>query len=1117
MKLNLLKRIIFIMSLNYLLTIIFCTCAMAGVVLPGDGNAQSKSIKEVIITMELNNAPVKAALNSIEGKTDFRFFYREGTLRSVQDQRITLNATNQSVAFFLKKIATETGLMFKQVDGMINVKIPEKPKQKSSKKQEEAKLPDQIISGKVTDEKGEPLPGASILVKGTSVGVVTDKDGNYRLLAPDDAAILVFSFVGYVAEEVVINGRVIIDVMLSPDITTLQEVVVSTGYWETEEKLNPGNIAKVSAKEIERQPVATPLQALIGRVAGANITQKTGMPGGGIDIQIRGRNSLRSEGNAPLYIVDGVPIPSATLLSSRVQTTVYNSTVAPINNFNPSDIESIEILKDADATAIYGSRGANGVVLITTKKGRPGKTRFDINHSTGVGQVNHKMDLLNTEQYREMVIEALANDGFDPVPDFFKPFLPSVFVWDSTRFTDWQEELIGGTANYNNTRLSLSGGNANTQFLLSGSHFRQTTVFPGDFAMNRGSGLFNLNHNSTDQKFSTSLSLNYIAEKNNFPRADPTSSAVSLPPNAPMPFDSLGNLNFEDNTFGQNPFAELLKPYEAKKRNLVANLNLGYEVLPGLTLKANLGYNYTTIDEIVLIPISSRNPSFNPTGSTISGKGNSETWIIEPQTEYKKDFGSGELRVLVGATLQASDTEQENIVAFGYTSDAMLGNINAAPNVEPANPIFFEYNYNALFGRVNYSWKGKYIVNLTGRRDGSSRFGPGNQFGNFGAIGAAWIFSNESFIQSTLPFLSFGKLRASYGTTGSDQIPNYEFLETHSTTRFAYLGTSGLIPSRLPNDEFGWETNKKIEAGIELGFKGDRIFLTASYYRNRSSNQLVGIPLAATTGFSSVRSNFPATVQNTGWEFELNTTNIKTNDFQWNTNFNLTIPRNELIEFPNIEGSTFANEFTVGKSLFNTKGFKSTGVDPETGLYTFEDQNEDDQISSPEDLLPVREIAQDYFGGIGNSFSYKGFQLDFLFRFVKQTGADYRTSFGQPGGQVNQPAIVLNRWQKEGDDADIQKYSIGFDGEALDAFFNSEDGSGSIVDASFIRLQNVSLSYGFPQAVLERLKVVESLRIYVQGQNLLTITDYIGMDPETLNSTALPPLRMLTAGINVGF
>ena len=1092
---------------------VILTCLFSGVLLANESNAQHKSINEVFISLELRQVTVGETLQQIQERTEFKFIYEQDVLSATREHRVTLEVANESVAEVLKIISGDTRLSFRQLNGSIVVKAPTPAKEVDTPKENLPALPAKVVSGKVTDSEGEPLAGVNVYIKATNRGTVTDIDGNYRLDA-EEVDVLVFSYIGYSVFETTVGTRTVIDVLLQEDLTNLKEVVVNAGYWEVKERENTGNIAKVTAQEIEAQPVTTPLQALSGRVAGVVIRQRSGVPGGGIDIQIRGQNSLRLDGNNPLYIVDGVPYPSSPVSSPDVVGGIFGSEIDPINYINPSDIESIEILKDADATAIYGSRGANGVVLITTRKGQSGKTTVDVNHYSGIGEVSNRLDLLNTEQYREMVFESLANDGIDPIPDFFKPLLHDLFAWDSTRNTDWQEKLIGGTANYQNTQFSISGGNPNTQFLFSGTYFRQTTVFPGDFALQRGSGHFNLNHRSTDQKFTANLSLSYVAEKNNLPRQDFTLGAISTAPHAPEVFDEEGNLNFENNTFTNNPFTDLFQRYEGKTRNLISNMTLGYQIVSDLMVKANLGYNNITVNENNISPIKSKNPTTNPTGSTLFGNGSTETWIIEPQIEYRKNIGMSQLTVLIGSTFQGTLAERESVFASGYTSDALIENINAAPNVDIQDATFSEYRYNAFFGRINYNWNGKYILNITGRRDGSSRFSPGRQFANFGAVGAAWIFSEEPFIKNNLPFISFGKLRTSYGTTGSDQVGNYEFLDTHKPTNLPYLGTTGLIPSRLANPNFGWESNKKIEGGIELGLINDRIFLTASYYRNRSSNQLTGIPLAGTTGFSTLQSNFPATVENRGWEFVLNTSNISTGDFKWSTSFNVTIPRNELIEFPNIENSSFANIYTVGESLFNRKRFNYTGVDPETGFYTFEDVNEDGQLDE-DDLQSVKEIAPSYFGGVQNKISFKGIELGFFFQFVKQTGINYLASFPQPGFRTNYPIQILDRWQQPGDITEIQRFAI-LSSEASQAYENSLRGTNIISDASFIRLQNVSLAYNFPTAITENLKL-QNLRVYVQGQNLLTITDYIGLDPETQSSQALPPLRVVTAGIQVKF
>jgi len=450
----------------------------------------------------------------------------------------------------------------------------------------------------------------------------------------------------------------------------------------------------------------------------------------------------------------------------------------------------------------------------------------------------------------------------------------------------------------------------------------------------------------------------------------------------------------------------------------------------------------------------------------------------------------------------------------GFPSEALMKTINAASSITTSTNTYAQYRYNAVFGRINHIIKEKYIINITGRRDGSSRFGPGRQFANFGAIGSAWIFSKEEAVKSLMPFLSFGKLRASYGITGNDQIGNYQYLDTYSPTGSGlYQGNIGLAPQRLYNPDFAWETNKKIEAGLDLGFLNDRIVATVNYYRNRSSNQLVNSPLPATTGFTSIQSNLPATVQNTGLEIVLNTSNIKTQDFTWSTSLNLSVPRNRLIAFPNLDASPeYSNRFVVGQPLGIRKLYQYTRVDPNTGIYQFKDVNGDGNLDVS-DQKTIRFVGKNFYGGLLNSFQYKRFEFSFLFQFVKQTGYNYLyyLSGAAPGTQFNQPVYELSRWMKPGDITNVQRFSTLAAYQTAYAQLANSDRA--ISDASFIRLKNLSFSYSLPQRWITKLKI-ETIRIFIQGQNLLTLTNYKGLDPENQNSV-LPPLRVVTGGVHI--
>ncbi|WP_417873617.1 SusC/RagA family TonB-linked outer membrane protein [Xanthomarina gelatinilytica] len=965
-----------------------------------------------------------------------------------------------------------------------------------------------LVTGQVSDANG-PLAGANVLIKGTAQGTTANLEGKYSIRANANDT-LIFTYLGYVPKTEAINNRRIINVVLQEDAQALDAVVINAGYYKVSDREKTGSIARVTAKEIENQPVSNPLAAMQGRMPGVSIVQNTGVPGGGFSVRIRGRNSIRADGSEPLYIVDGVPYPSQSLGNFEVST-VLGDAQSPLNGINPNDIESIEVLKDADATAIYGSRGANGVVLITTKKGKEGKTRFNVSSTTGVGVISRRMDLLNTEQYLSMRREAFANDGITEYPAYAYDING---VWDQQRYTDWQQVLLGGTANYSTVNASVQGGDAYNSFLISGNHRKETTVFPGDFKYNKSSVLANINHTSKDDRVAVRFAANYVVDDNNMSTTSMVYAALSLPPNAPALYDETGALNWENSTF-QNPLAALEGKYHSQTNTLLGSGSISYKLIKNLTLKSNLGYSNIALEENSTSPNTIYDPAYGLDSSFSSiSVNNSErkSWIVEPQLEFKRDIGKAGISTLIGTTFQSETIKTLYQYAYDFTSNNLIYDIGSAAYVDILASSKEEYRYNAVYGRVNLNWDKKYLLNLTGRRDGSSRFGPGKRFANFGALGVAWIFSEEKGIAKALPFLSFGKLRGSYGSSGNDQIGNYGYLDTYQGNGLSYQGIPTLQPTRLFNPSYGWETNRKLEAALELGFLENRLLINAAYYRNRSSNQLVGIPLPATTGFPTLQGNLDATVQNTGLELELNTINIKNDNIHWNTTLNFSRPRNELISFPNLEGSTYANQFVVGEPLDIVLQYNYLGVDPQTGLYTFQDYNNNGEISSPDDKKKVTRLGVDYFGGLGNSLRYKNFTVDVLFQFVKQTGYNYLYTSALAGDMVNQPIEVLDHWQGPGNTPNTQQYSAGFNSEAYRAYGRLLGSNATVSDASYVRLKNIALSFKLPL----KSELGLACRVFAQGQNLLTITDFEGMDPET-SAQQLPSLRQISAGVEIQF
>ena len=683
-------------------------------------------------------------------------------------------------------------------------------------------------------------------------------------------------------------------------------------------------------------------------------------------------------------------------------------------------------------------------------------------------------------------------------------------VWDTTRYTNWQKALINNGAHFTNAQTTISGGNTNTQFAIAGGYSNQGTLYPGNYSDQKASARVSLTHLSENQRFHVQLNADYVNDNSNLPRSDFT-SAIALAPDAPAIYNQKGTINWQPldgtNTWN-NPLANTVEQAKAITDNLISNLTLGYELLPGLHVKSSFGYTHTQMNQNVIFPRVLIPPPLNTFTAirTLSqATSDNKTWIIEPQLNYQHNIASGHLDVLIGSTFQQNISTSIATVASGYVTDALIPDPLAASTFQIVGNTYALYRYNAAYGRINYNWHEKYLLNLTGRRDGSSRFGPDKQFGNFGAIGTGWIFSKEHFVQDNLSFLSFGKLRASYGTTGSDQITDYQFLSTYSANSSTYQGITGLYPTQLTNPYYAWEVVKKLEGGLELGFLKDRILLNASYYRNRTNNQLVGYPLPQFTGFYSVEANFPAIIQNTGYEFTLNTVNIKTRHLTWTSFINLTLPNNKLVSYPNIANTPFMYTYAVGKSLFIREMYHYTGISPQTGLYTFETKNANGLPSYPQDLFVTKPVTQQYYGGFQNSVTYRGFKLDVFFQFVKQLGSNYLVNFSPPGiVNQNQPAFVLKN---------PNLFTTSYGSNAGNTYYYLTQSDATISDASFIRLKNIALSYQLPMEWQKRMHL-QMARLYLQIQNLLTITHYQGLDPET-GGLNLPPLRMITAGVQV--
>lgn len=1075
------------------------------------------------VTLSERDVSVEKIFTEIRKQTGYTFFYSSYILEN--KQKVTVTVNNASVREVLDICLKDQGLDYKinEADKLIIIK----PRQVQKGKVEVIQADPIDLRGKVVDENGKPVPGVTVTVKGTKKQTITDDKGEFSFSDVDVNSVLSFSSVNMEPFTVNVGGKTEILAKLKTKTSELDEVQI-IAYGTTTKRFSTGNIATVKASDIEKQPVNNPLLALQGRVPGLFITQANGLPGSGVTVRIQGQNSIRS-GNDPLYVVDGVPYTSQNLYTGLGGILggsggpningIPSGNGNPLSFINPLDIDRIDILKDADATAIYGSRAANGAVLITTKKGKAGKTRVDFNLQTGFGKVARSLDLLDTDQYIQMRREAKSNDN--------AAILATDFdingKWDTTSYTDWQKALIGGTSRYTDIQGTTSGGNANIQFLIGGGYHKETTVFPGNMSDQKSSLHFKINNKSDNQKFQVQLSANYLNDNNQIIGEDLTNRAITLAPNAPPIYNSDGTLNWEQTNTGtstwNNPLALLYNTYQNKTNNLISNAEVSYHVLPVLEVKTNLGYTSLKTREVTtLSSLYTRPENRNNTPRTATYSNSTlESWLIEPQAVLKQNIYKGILEVLLGMTIQNNNNYVLAVSGSGYTSDLVLRDLNAAASISKYASLASEYKYNALFGRVNYNFNEKYIVNFNIRRDGSTRFGANNRFHNFGSIGGAWIFSKERAIQKGLPFISFGKLNGSYGTTGNDQIGDYQFLSRYDPSPSApYQSITGLNVNNLTNPYLEWEENKKLQFGLALGILGDRILFNMNYYRNRSSNQLLPYDLPFVTGFGSIMRNFPATVQNSGYEISLNAVLFKSGTFNWVSDINLTINKNKLIEFPDLATSSYSNSLIIGQPITIRKVYHFLGVNPSTGAYQFADKD-GNATSTPNALTDQTILINSLpkiFGGFQNSLSFGGFELSFLFQFVKQKALNYFAG-NLSGGRfnVNQPTDVLSRWQKPGDITTIQRYNSNFSlvQSSVAALLQSDQ---AWSDASYVRLKNLSVSWRLPEKWREKIRF-QNCRFYFHGQNLLTVTDYKGLDPENTSTSSLPPLRVLTLGLQI--
>ena len=1001
-----------------------------------------------------------------------------------------------------------------------------------------------VVRGKITGSDASSLPGVNVVVKGTTQGVISDPEGNYSISVKEKNAVLVFSFIGYQSKEIAITNQSEINVVLDEDVKKIDEVVI-VGYGSQKKKDLTGSISRVSGDELIQASTASFSEMMQGKVAGVQISQSTGSPGGNVNVMIRGISSITG-GTQPLYVVDGFPISTgsegsnmlafgdATFSSAGMAKNVQNR-INPLASINPSDIESIEILKDASATAIYGSRGSNGVIIITTKRGSSSKSKISVDVSYGVQTIAHKLDMMNAQEYAQYVAEGRDNayvygGGKATDPNEMRPTSQKVrpeFRNPSsiTESTDWQDQIFRSApvANY---QLSASGGNDKIKYLLSGGFFDQTGILlTSDYQR------FNVRSNidailSDKVKLGSSVSGSYST--GSFPNTEGhygtgaiLTNALAASPTIPV-YDAQGNYYFNqaDVTDGMgflvSPLVNLHEQTDNRKvSNVLINNYLEYKVLDGLTFKTSVGINYGT--NIIKLWKSSKVPYYASLKSLATGgvsKMETMDWLNENTLNYKHIFNKKHsLDALIGFTAQKDSYDRLSAGASNFPTDYVT--YLAAGVVNSGTHFVSEWSMLSVMSRINYSYDGKYLFTATVRRDGSSKFGSNNKWGTFPSFSFGYNVSEEDFMKS-LNYVSNLKLRAGYGISGNNQIGNYTHIGLLAPVNYVE-NTSvnpGLVPSNLSNDNLTWEKSAQINLGLDLGLFKDRVSITADIYKDKKTDLLLAVQLPSASGFYSSVQNV-GDIENKGIELGLKTINLKGKNYEWTSSFTISHNENKVVKLATEGARIYNTAYQVTQVgypiasfyLMNQTGIFQTPAEVASsplqspkvvpGDPKFEDITGDGKINAS-DKKVVGSPWPDYVWGFDNRFSYRNFTLS-----VSLNGSHGGETYFQ-GGEIiyaltavqNQLGLANNRWVSPSQPGDgmtprsiRNNYAFGF-------------GTGTsrlLFDNSFVRVKNVNLGYNLPKTVISRIGLT-SLSVYVDAANLFTSTKYPGYDPESSSS-----------------
>jgi TonB-linked SusC/RagA family outer membrane protein len=1105
------------------------------------GESRAQEILERRVTIHAQNAELKTVLKNIEDQADVKFAYSQKTIRA--ERLVNINISRQKLSEALLVLLEPLNVSYEIASGRILLTINkpvnlDAPQQPGVENMPGSNLA--TVSGKVIDDSNVGLPGVSVVLKGTQRGTTTDKDGEFQIEVPEKSgAVLVFSFVGYVMQELEIGNQTSVSVTMKPENKSLEEVVV-VGYGTVKKSDLTGSVSSIKGDAIREMPVTSVDQAIQSRAPGVQVTQSSGAPGGGISIRVRGANSINS-GSEPLYVIDGFPMyPDNGALGTSGNRQPSNA----MATINPNEIESIEILKDASATSIYGSRGANGVILITTKRGKEGQSRVEYDGSYSFQKIAREIDVLNGADYARYINLLEKSQGGSP--RFTDERINQIGAG-----TDWWD-VVSRTGGLSNHQLSFTGGTKGTRYAFVGNYLDNKGIIQNTNFKRYGFRM-NLDNDFLNGKATLSNSWSYNrSTSSNVPtdRGGPGGiviSALGLDPTGTV-YDQNGNYQYSsyDQRFLTNPLAEALEGYDRDFTNrLFGTSALTFNIMDGLKFRTSLGVDVVNASRTTFYN------SFTYLGrqngrELQKANRNSANLLNENILTYNKQVAAGHnLDVTLGYTYQKELNRFEANATRGLPSDDISA-VNMQNGSRPLVPSSgrVEWELMSMLGRINYNMKDRYLMTVTLRRDGSSKFGPNNKWATFPSAAIGWRVVNEEFFKNSKLGSIFDdfKLRGSYGLTGNSQIPVYRSVAGLVSYNYVFGATptlvSGYGPNRISNSNLKWESTSMLNVGMDVAFLNNRLTLTVDAFKNKTTDLLLDVSIPQSTGFGTVMLN-SGSLTNRGLEFASSYKLLTTNSLTWDISGNVSILRNKIVDLgkstPFFSNSTsshlgvLGSWVEAGNSIGVWRGYNYVGLfqsDEEgrsfsarAGYPKYEDVNGDGKYTT-DDFKIIGDPNPKLTWGFNTSVKYMNFDLGIFLRGVHGNKVRNLQQSEMADGvqKINQIGTILeDSWTPENPNASRPVIDGRRD------FISFRRSSFFIQDGSFIRLQNLSLGYTVPV----KNKVVRSARIYASGQNLFLITKYKGFDPEVNNQgqnnlnrgddyDAYPRAKMFTLGVNLG-